>query len=72
MGVRRFRQFLAEPTLVKVPNGSEPSNAKDVGTVQSDAEIVITVSIPQTAQLEEVIKVLKRLAADLSTAYCPD
>jgi hypothetical protein len=62
MGVRRFRQFLAEPTLSKDSNGNGSSTAK------ANLEIVIRVSIPQDFQNSQVIKLLKSLVAELSQA----
>ena len=66
MGVRRFRQFLAEPTLSKVPNATEGSNGNGNSAREANVEIGIKVSIPQDAHSAGVIKLLKNLAAEIS------
>lgn len=62
MGVRRFRQFLAEPTL------SKGFNSNVASSVKANVEIVIRVSIPDDSQNSGVIKLLKSLVAELSQA----
>jgi len=62
MGVRRFRQFLAEPTL------SKGFNSNVASSVKANVEIVIRVSIPHDSQNSGVIKLLKSLVAELSQA----
>jgi hypothetical protein len=66
MGVRRFRQFLAEPTLSKVPNATEGSNGKGNSAAKANVEIVIKVSMPPDCDNAGVVKLLKNLAAELS------